>query len=297
MILLFCVVWFWFRLLRRYLALWPMEVGRVYRLLEMVREGCPGHGPMVLSIFSLLVLLRWVSDGILLIWVGLDLVYLCLAIWLALFSISRLLFLMLGITRLQLIFAAGRVFDVGLCWMSLAPCSSLILLLFEKEIRLCFVAPWLGGVWNGLLLGRVRSPVVPCRFCGAPDGDGHLFWECTLPPLVEIRENPEFHDLMRMDKEHWPRCLLWHGWLPVLSGVPGASPWAADASETRMTVFCVRRRLRQWLCWAGFAGISSRCSPCCRLQAPDAPHHGRYVPKGQLCVLSRQWRARVDPRH
>ena len=23
---------------------------------------------------------------------------------------------------------------------------------------------------------------------------------------------------MRMDKAHWPRCLLWHGWLPVLSG-------------------------------------------------------------------------------
>ena len=41
----FCVVWFRFRLLRRYLALWPAEVGRVYRLLEMVSNGCPGHGP------------------------------------------------------------------------------------------------------------------------------------------------------------------------------------------------------------------------------------------------------------
>ena len=42
----FCVVWFRFRLLRRYhLTLWPAEVGRVYRLLEMVSEGCPGHGP------------------------------------------------------------------------------------------------------------------------------------------------------------------------------------------------------------------------------------------------------------
>ena len=29
---------------------------------------------------------------------------------------------------------------------------------------------------------------------------GHLFWECPYPPLVEIRQNPEFHDLMRMDK-------------------------------------------------------------------------------------------------
>ena len=42
----FCVVWFRFRFLRRYLALWPTEVGRVYRLLEIVGEGCPGHGPI-----------------------------------------------------------------------------------------------------------------------------------------------------------------------------------------------------------------------------------------------------------
>ena len=42
----FCVVWFRFRLLRRYLALWPAEVGRVYRLHGMVHEGCPGHGPV-----------------------------------------------------------------------------------------------------------------------------------------------------------------------------------------------------------------------------------------------------------
>ena len=37
---------------------------------------------------------------------------------------------------------------------------------------------------------------------------------------------------MRMDKAHWPRCLLWHGCLPMLSGVHGASPWAVDASES-----------------------------------------------------------------
>ena len=42
----FCVVWFRCRLLRRYLALWPAEVGRVYRLLEMVGEGCPRHDPI-----------------------------------------------------------------------------------------------------------------------------------------------------------------------------------------------------------------------------------------------------------
>ena len=39
-------------MLRRYLALWPSEVGRVCRLLEMAREGCPGHGPVHLLVAS-----------------------------------------------------------------------------------------------------------------------------------------------------------------------------------------------------------------------------------------------------
>ena len=141
------------------------------------------------------------------------------------------LFLMLGMIRLQLIFAVGKVFGAGLCWMYMALCSSLILLMSGKEIGRCFGVSWLGGVWEGFLLGRVREQPVPCRFC-APDGDGHLFWACTFPPLVENRESPEFHDLMSEERAHWPRCLLWHGWLPMLSGVNGASPWAADASES-----------------------------------------------------------------
>ena len=37
---------------------------------------------------------------------------------------------------------------------------------------------------------------------------------------------------MKEDKAHWPRCLLWHGWLPFFSGVNGASPWAADVPES-----------------------------------------------------------------
>ena len=49
-----------------------------------------------------------------------------------------------------------------------------------------------GGLWNGFLLGKVRRENVPCRFCVSPDGDGHLFWECSHPPLVAVRESPEF---------------------------------------------------------------------------------------------------------
>ena len=66
------------------------------------------------------------------------------------------------------------------------------------------------------------------------DGDGHLFWECTFPPLVETGENSEFHDLMREDKARWPRCSLGHGWLPMLSVVNGALRWADGASESAL---------------------------------------------------------------
>ena len=61
----FCVVWDRFRLLRRYLALWPAEVGRVYRLLDMVGEGCPGHGPIhLLSASAAEIGFQWDSHAL-----------------------------------------------------------------------------------------------------------------------------------------------------------------------------------------------------------------------------------------
>ena len=56
----FCVVWFRFRMLRRYLAYRLGEVSRVYRLLERAAEGGPGHGPVHLLLQSAAVIgFRW----------------------------------------------------------------------------------------------------------------------------------------------------------------------------------------------------------------------------------------------
>ena len=41
----FCVVWFRFRMLRRYLAYRPGEVRKLYRLIDSVPEGCPWTRP------------------------------------------------------------------------------------------------------------------------------------------------------------------------------------------------------------------------------------------------------------
>ena len=32
-----------------------------------------------------------------------------------------------------------------------------------------------GGVWDGFLLRKAKHEDVNCRFCNAPDNDGHLF--------------------------------------------------------------------------------------------------------------------------
>ena len=52
-----------------------------------------------------------------------------------------------------------------------------------------------GGVWNGFLLSKVKKENVPCRFCGAPDDDGHLFWDCTFSPLWNFAISLSFSHL------------------------------------------------------------------------------------------------------
>ena len=95
------------------------------------------------------------------------------------------------------------------------------------------------------------------------DSDGHLFWECTFLPLVEIREHPEFHDLMELDTSSWLRCFLWHGWLLLLSGVNGSSPWAESPGEGAANLLeCDLGRyssdaLTQWQLPVGFDAVAA----------------------------------------
>ena len=202
----FCVVWFRFRLLRRYLALWPAEVGRVYRLLAMVHEGCR-HA------------LAWVRPGL------------------------PLLSNLAGPSqhfKAALLDACRNKVAADLCGRKgfrggpLLDIHGSLQLLNSSHVRERDKALLRSIMVGGMVFFLVRFVVIPflAGFVEPLIMMVNFFWECSFPPLVWIRENPEFHDLMRMDKTCWPRCLLWHGWLPMLSGVNGASPWAIDASES-----------------------------------------------------------------
>ena len=57
------------------------------------------------------------------------------------------------------------------------------------------------------------------------------FGSVLPPPLQHIRELPEFATLMTLDRSNWPRCLLWHAWLPGLSGVSDRDPWASSFGD------------------------------------------------------------------
>ena len=116
------------------------------------------------------------------------------------FSTSGLLFYQLGGVRLLLICVPGVAFGVALCWIFLVRISSSTPLMSVRGMKRFCVVSWLVVSGMAFCLVRFVEGAVPCRFCGGADGGGHLFWRCPYPPLIEIRENPEFHDLMRMDE-------------------------------------------------------------------------------------------------
>ena len=52
-------------------------------------------------------------------------------------------------------------------------------------------------------------------------------WSALILFLFIFVRGVEFRDLVLRGRSSWPRCLLWHGWLPALACNGGASPWAS----------------------------------------------------------------------
>ena len=143
------LVWFRFRLLRRYLALWPSQVGRAGFRWDPVRMGWYRPGLPLLSTlagpvqhFKVAILDAWRN------------------------MVSADLYSREG-------FRSGPLLDFhgSLQLLNSGHVERHTALLRSVMVR---------GVWNGFLLGGVRSQPVPCRFCGTPDSDGHLFGEMYL---------------------------------------------------------------------------------------------------------------------
>ena len=121
-------------------------------------EGCPGHGPIHLLVASAAEIgFRWDPDALAWVRPGLPL----LSNLPGLFSILRAAILDAWRDKVSVDLCGRKGFRGGLYWMSMALCSSLILLMLEKEIRLCFVASWLevSGMVFFLVKFVVRCPM------------------------------------------------------------------------------------------------------------------------------------------
>ena len=78
--------------------------------------------------------------------------------------------------------------------------------------------------------------VLPCRkmFHVVFVGKGMVMVICSgnvlfSPPACS--GFPEFAYLVSLDRSKWPRWILWHGWLPGLSGIGHRDPWATSFGD------------------------------------------------------------------
>ena len=159
-ILLFVLSGLGFGFFRRYLSFRPDEVPRLYRLLDLVRDGCPGHGPL----HSLVTSARRVGfswDSLLTSWDRPGLPGLRNLAG----PIQHFRSAILGAWRNKVAvdlcarkaFRGGPLLDLPVSHQLLN--SSHVRERDKALLRRIMV----GGVWNGFLLGKVRGEVVPCR--------------------------------------------------------------------------------------------------------------------------------------
>ena len=221
----FCVVWFRFRLMRRYLAFRPEEVPRVYRLLQAAAEGSSGHGPAHLLVESAAeVGFSWCSQVFGWIRPGLPVLGMVAG------PIQHFRSAILDAWRHRVSmdlcsrkgFRGGPFLDV----------SGTLQLHNSDHVRerdkALLRGVLVGGVWNGFCWERSGIVMFLVGFVVVMIMVVIFFGIALFHLLLRFEKIVNF----KMDKSCWPRCLLWHGWLPMLSGVNRASPWAQDLSQS-----------------------------------------------------------------
>ena len=138
----------------------------------MVSRGCPGHGPVhLLSASAAEIGFTWAPDALAWMRPGLPLLSDLAG------PVQNFRAAVLYAWRCPV--AAGLCGRAGFRGGPLLDVHGSLQLLNSSHVRerdkALLRAIMVGGVWNGFLLSRVRGQAVPCRFCGAPDKDGHLF--------------------------------------------------------------------------------------------------------------------------
>ena len=168
-------------MIRGYLAFRPEEIRKIFEMLDHAAEGCTGHGLVHLLVYSA-SLLDWTWNAGIQAWSrpGLPELHILTGPT----NIHQMYFRCLGFQGCQRLLTE-RWFRGGPFWDIVAsqqPFVSSHVRERDKGLH----GGILGVCGMDFLLGQVRGEVVPCWCCGGLDGDGHLFLDCTYPPLVSI---------------------------------------------------------------------------------------------------------------
>ena len=176
----FYLVWSRFRMMRRYLAYCPEEEPRIFRMLDLISRGAPGHGPVHLLLISAAEIgFAWDAgeQG----WIRVSLPPLRMMAG----PIQHFRSAVLDAWHFHVLSRLAE--RKGFWGAQFADIKGSSQLLNSTHLRdrdkMLLRAIMCGGVWNGFLLGKAKKEDVPCRFCGKRDGDGHLFWECSFLPF------------------------------------------------------------------------------------------------------------------
>ena len=227
----FHIVWARYRMMRRYLAFCPDEEPRIFRMLDLIFRGAQGHGPVHLPIVSPAeVGFAW--DGAEKGWAQVSLPPLRMMTG----PIQHFYSSILDAWRYG-VFAklSERQVFLGAEFADFR--SSLQLLTsshLRGRIKNVVKSHFVWGVWNGFLLGKAKKKVKMflCRILWLREMVMVIYFGSALSPstphLLHVRELPDFSTLMALDRRNWPRCLLWHGWLPGLGDAGERDPWATS---------------------------------------------------------------------
>ena len=226
------VVWSRFRMMRRYLAYCPEEEPRIFRMLDLISKGAPGHGPVhLLLLFAAEVGFAW--DGAEEGWIRVSLPPLRMMAG----PIQHFGAAILDAWRFHVFSRlAERKGFFFLGSVEFADFKGSLQLLNSSHLRerdkMLLRAILCGGVWNGFLLGKAKKEDVPCRFCGKEGWVMDIYFGSVLfPPFSMYVNYLSLPSSCHLDRSRWPRCLLWHGWLPGLNGLLGNKPWALSFGE------------------------------------------------------------------
>ena len=204
----FFIIWSRFRQLRRHLAYRPDEEARIFRLLDYASTGSPGHGPIHLLIQSAEELgFFWDSEQ---------------AGWIR----PRLPPLrMVWQSKVATDLCKRKGFRGGFGLDLYGSHQLLVSSHLRERDKMLLRAILSGGVWNGFLLGKVKKKKTFLV------GFVVRLIMMTFLHFVELRNSPEFLPPFSKDRTNWPRCLLWHGWLPWLTSRTVGTPWAIASSD------------------------------------------------------------------